>query len=264
MPSRKPAPNDVPAIPTLTLRFFTFIVRRYFRKHFRSVMAQHLERFAAIDGPAIVYANHSSWWDPMLAILLAQSALPQRKHFAPMDAKALQRYPILRKVGIFPVEMETARGAVQFLRTGSAILRAGGVLWVTPQGRFADPREPQLQFKPGLAALAARVPGVAILPMAIEYTFWDERLPEALAHFRPAMQIGEQETAESVTERLEAELRAAMGALREASMGRDARAFKPLMEGGQGTGGVYALGRRLRALFTGTTVQKDHTERTPQ
>ena len=44
-----------------------------------------------------------------------------------MDAAALERYGILKRVGVFGVEMKTARGAAQFLRTGLAILASGGV-----------------------------------------------------------------------------------------------------------------------------------------
>jgi 1-acyl-sn-glycerol-3-phosphate acyltransferase len=256
-----PLEQDVPPISEFTLRLFTRIVRRYFRSHFRSVMAQHAERLAAQSGPLIVYANHSSWWDPMISILLAQTLLPSYKHYAPMDADALARYPILRKLGIFPVEMTTARGAAQFLRTGCAILREGGVLWITPQGRFADPRAWPLAFKPGLAALALRVPEATILPLAIEYTFWDERLPEALLHVAEAVTLEVDSTTESATKQLETALGAAMLALQKASIARDPHAFEPLLQGKRGTGGFYAFGRRLRAMLGGKKIQEDHTRR---
>ena len=256
-----PLEQDVPPISGFTLRLFTRIVRRYFRSHFRSVMAQHADRLAAAPGPLIVYANHSSWWDPMMSILLAQTLLPGCKHYAPMDADALARYPILRKVGIFPVEMTTARGAAQFLRTGCAILREGGVLWITPQGRFADPRAWPLAFKPGLAALALRVPEATILPLAIEYTFWDERLPEALLHVAEAVTLETGSTTESATKQLETALAAAMLSLQKASIARDPHAFEPLLQGKRGTGGFYGLGRRLRAFFGRKPLQLDHTRR---
>jgi len=253
--------QEVPPISGFTLRLFTRIVRRYFRSHFRSVMAQHAERLAAQSGPLIVYANHSSWWDPMISILLAQTLLPGSKHYAPMDADALARYPILRRLGIFPVEMTTARGAAQFLRTGCAILREGGVLWVTPQGRFADPRAWPLAFKPGLAALALRVPEATIVPLAIEYTFWDERLPEALLHVGSAVTLEVASTTENATKQLETALAAAMLALQKASIARDPHAFEPLLQGKRGTGGFYGLGRRLRAFFGRKPLQLDHTRR---
>ena len=252
--------REVPPISAWTLRLFRAVVRRYFRRHFRAVMALHDERLAHASGPLIVYANHSSWWDPMVCFLLASVLLPQRRHYAPMDAAALARYPILRRLGMFPVEMNGARGAAQFLRTSQAILESGGVLWMTPQGRFADVREP-LVFKPGLGALALRIPGATLLPLGIEYTFWDERLPEALLHFGDPLLLDANTSVEQATRQLEGALSEAMRTLQAASMTREASAFRVLLTGGRGTGGIYALVRRARGIFTGSSAQVDHTER---
>ena len=264
-----PQPEDrnarvVPPISGVTLRLFHRVVRAYFRRHFRAVMVQNEERLAHARGPLIVYANHSSWWDPMVSVLLAQTLLPGCRHYAPMDEAALRRYPILRRIGIFPVEMASARGAAQFLRTSQAILSAGGVLWVTPQGRFSDPRDLPLAFKPGLGALVARTPEVKLLPLAIEYTFWDERLPEALLHFGEPVSLAAGTGTEAATQQLESALAAAMLLLKQASIARDASAFRVLLTGRRGTGGFYALGRRIRALLIGRPLALDHTPREEQ
>jgi len=243
--------RELPTISGFTLRFFRRIVRGYFRRHFRAVSVQCAERLASVNGPLIVYANHSSWWDPMVSILLAETLLPGRKHYAPMDAEALKRYPILRKLGIFPVEMSLARGAAQFLRTSEAILAAGGVLWITPQGRFADVRE-ELVFKPGLAALAARVPEATLVPLAIEYAFWDERLPEVLLRVGEPLRVGES---------AEVALAAVMVELKAAVIARDVGVFTSLLRGGRGTGGFYGLGRRLGSWITRKPLAMDHTKR---
>ncbi len=236
-------------------------MRRYFRRHFRAVQVQYGERLSAVRGPLIVFGNHSSWWDPMLLVLLAHTLLPDRKHYAPMDARALEQYPILRKLGIFPVELASPRGAAQFLRTSTAILREGGVLWLTPQGRFADPREFPLAFKPGLAALALRLPAVPLLPMAIEYTFWDERLPEVLVHFGEAIETSPEANIAQVTRELETALGTAMVRLQGAAIARDSQAFTTLFTGTRGTGGAYALIRRVGALLAGKEAKVDHTQR---
>jgi 1-acyl-sn-glycerol-3-phosphate acyltransferase len=203
--------------------------------------------------PLIIYGNHSSWWDPMVAILLAQRFMPARKHYAPMDEVALARYGILRKIGVFPVELETGRGAVQFLRTGASILKSGGVLWVTPQGRFVDPREFPLEFKPGLAMLASRVASTVgnctLLPLAVEYPFWDERLPETLLRFGDPVQVSAGESAESVQACLLAALAETMEKLREGAVARDERGFRTLLEGKAGAGGFYEIGQRLKTLI---------------
>jgi 1-acyl-sn-glycerol-3-phosphate acyltransferase len=223
-------------------------------------MVQSAERLANARGPLIVYANHSSWWDPMVSVLLAEMLLPERKHYAPMDASALAKYPILRKLGIFPVEMSSARGAAQFLRTSEAILAAGGVLWITPQGRFADVRE-ELAFKPGLGALATRVPDVTLVPLAIEYTFWDERLPETLLRVGEPVRVAEDASSEAGTLQLEDALAAVMVELKAAVVARDASAFTSLLSGSRGTGGLYGFGRRLRAWVTRKAIDLDHSRR---
>lgn len=251
---------SVPHISKPMLGFFRKIVQGYFRRHFRAVRVSEAGRFRECGpGPLIVYANHSSWWDPMVSVLLAAELMPGREHFAPMDAAALERYGILKRVGIFGVEMQTARGAAQFLRTGLEVLRQDGVLWITPQGKFADARERPLLFKPGLAALAARVPGgCTVLPLAIEYTFWDERLPETLLHFGLPVRVNGEASA-AVDARLQEALLETMETLRLKAMTRDAGEFALLRKGRVGTGGFYEFGQRVLARLRGRRFQAEHT-----
>ena len=251
---------DAPYISRGVLLFFRRIVRGYFRRHFRAVRVSGASRFADLQsGPVIVYANHSSWWDPMVLVLLAGELMPRRRHYAPMDSQALERYGILKRIGVFGVEMKTPRGAVQFLRTGLTILAKDGVLWVTPQGRFADTRERPLKFKPGLASLASKVPGgCTLLPLAIEYPFWNERLPETLLHFGEAVLVRERDDLQEVEEQLQSALLRTMDVLREKSIARDPAAFQILRQGRIGTGGFYELGQRIMARLRGRSFQPEH------
>jgi hypothetical protein len=68
-------------------------------------------------------------------------------------------------------------------------------------------------------------------------------------------------SADATTAELQQALATTMQELKAAAMARDARAFEVLLSGGRGTGGFYALGRRLRAIFTGKRGRVDHTER---
>ena len=256
-----PLGHEMPLISPLTLRFFRRVVRRYFRQHFRAVGAQGTARLRSLTGPIVIYGNHSSWWDPMIVVLLGEKLLPERRHYAPMDAQALEQYPILKKLGIFPVEMATTRGAVNFLSTAETILNEGGVLWVTPQGRFADPRDFPLSFKPGLGALALRMPGVPFVPLALEYPFWNERLPESLLHFGAPVHVTPEQPTAGATRELETALTASMMELQTAAMARDPSAFETILNGNRGTGGAYGLIRRATALLQGRRPTLDHTER---
>ena len=256
-----PLASDVPSISSFTLRFFQRVVRRYFRRHFRAVLALHADRLRELKGPLIIFGNHSSWWDPLLIVLMGDLLLPHRNHFAPMDAQALSKYPILRKLGIFPIEMGSPRGAARFLKTAEAVLRDNGVLWLTPQGRFADDREFPLAFKPGLAVLAQRMPEIPLMPLGIEYTFWDERLPETLLHFGAPMHVSADAPVAEATHALEMALSGTMYTLQQAAMSRDPTFFETLFTGGRGTGGAYGLIRRTRALLQGRREEQDHTQR---
>ena len=254
--------GEVPPITRPLLRFFRRIVRGYFRRQFHAVRLSGAGRFCGVSEPLLVYANHSSWWDPMVAFLLAAELMPERDHYAPMDEGALNRYAILRRLGIFPVAMKTARGAVQFLRVGEAVLRKGGVLWITPQGRFVDARERPLVFKPGLAALAARAGRCTVLPLAIEYTFWDERLPECLLHFGEPVRVEVGERAEALDEKLRYALEETMADLKQRSLTRDPAGFgMTLARGRVGTGGFYGMGQRVWARVRGRVYRAEHTIR---
>ena len=256
---------EVPRISTPVLRFFRFSVRGYFRRHFRAVRVSCAEHLAGVpDGPVLVYANHSSWWDPMVQVLLAEKLLPARQHFAPMDAVALDRYRIFRQLGVFGVEMKTSRGAAQFLRTGLRVLAEHGVLWVTPQGRFADPRERPVEFKPGLAALASRVPGgCTLVPLAIEYPYWNERLPECLLHFGEPVRVDGEPSAQ-IEESLHTALLRSMTELEQLAIRRDPAPFRELLGGRHGTGGFYALGQRALAHLRGRRFEADHSPLLPK
>ncbi len=251
---------DAPHISPLVLSFFRYIVRGYFRRHFRAVRVSNPQFLSQqTTGPVIVYANHTAWWDPMVSVLLAQRLLPQRKHYAPMDAVSLDRYAILKRIGIFGVDLNSVRGAARFFRTSLDLLAQGGVLWITPQGRFADPRERPLVFKPGLAALAARCPnGCTLIPLAIEYPFWNERLPETLLQFGEPIHITNQ-SAQEAGQLLQSALIKCMQTLEQKSIARDPAAFELLQAGRVGTGGFFQLGQRLKALILGRKYQPAHT-----
>ncbi len=52
----------------------------------------------------------------------------------------------------------------------------GKALMITPQGEFTDVRSRPVEFKPGLARLAADC-GAIVQPFASEFVFWNEPRP---------------------------------------------------------------------------------------
>ncbi|WP_417736274.1 lysophospholipid acyltransferase family protein [Rosistilla oblonga] len=263
--SETPTNPPVPEISRFLLRGFRRYSRRMIRKQFHAVallregLAQ--ARGIAADQPLIVYGNHPGWWDPLAAHLVCETCFPDRDFFAPIDAAALQRYRILARLGFYPLEMGTATGAANFLRCSRAILdRPAASLWLTPEGRFCDPRDRSAELMPGLAHLCSRFEQGAIVPLAIEYPFWEERLPEMLMALGDPIDVAAHREMSKSDWRglLTQRLRATQDQLARVAIDRDTEALEIVLRGGRGSGAGYDLARRFRSLFSGTRYQASH------
>jgi 1-acyl-sn-glycerol-3-phosphate acyltransferase len=210
----------------------------------------------------VVYLNHASWWDPLVLLIVAQRHWPDCRHFAPIDAAALGRYRILESLGFFGVERGTVAGARRFAQTTRRILaKSKTVLWLTPQGRFADPRERPTRLETGLSWLVRHAkPDVNFLPLALEYPFWEERTAECLLRFGPVVErerFAADDAAESCRE-LAAMLEATQDRLAEEAQTRRPGDFETLVQGTAGVGGVYDAWRRLKARLRGERFRAEH------
>jgi 1-acyl-sn-glycerol-3-phosphate acyltransferase len=247
----------------LAARFMTRIMRRHAARRFHAVrLARGTAPALPADAPVVVYSNHPSWWDPAVFMLLHRHALPQRAGFGPMEAKALARYGVLRRVGIFAIEPDTMRGAARFLAVADAVLaRPRTALWVTAQGEFADPRARPLILRPGVAHLMRRTQGAIAVPLALEYPFWDESTPEALARFGAPLGPDPARTRMAWEALLAERLAETMDALAADAITRDAHRFETVVAGRAGVGGVYDAWRRARAALRGERAHLSHGER---
>jgi 1-acyl-sn-glycerol-3-phosphate acyltransferase len=215
-----------PVVPWL-VRGFGLIGRRELRRSFRAVRLLSAPP-ASLPPRTVVYLNHPSWWDPLVCMLLAQGLFQGRAHYAPMSAESMRQYPLFRWMGLYPVDQHRLRGVAQFLRGGEAILQSGGVLWVTAQGSFRDVRERPASIKAGLSSLLQRLEKqgnpAMVIPLAIEYTFWNEKTPEVLASFGEAFP-GTGDAVDALAARLET----VQDELATAAMTRDPAIFRTLL-----------------------------------
>lgn len=256
-------PHDViPQVSSLLVRAFTAYATRYLRRHFHSIRLLRATPLAISPTlPLVVFLNHPSWWDPLVSIFLTFRFFPERTPYAPIEARALSRYRFFTRLGFFGVEPGTARGAATFLRTGQAVLAQPNVaLWITPEGRFTDPRERPVILRPGIGHLASRLRTGVFLPLALEYPFWEERCPEALAHFGEPVLVAQEHghNPSAWTVLLAQRLEAAQETLALAARRRDQAAFEMLLCGSGGVGGIYDVWRSLRARLRGEKFRREH------
>jgi 1-acyl-sn-glycerol-3-phosphate acyltransferase len=254
--------SELPTISPRLYAGFTRYASWFARRNFHAV---RLLRGAGPrvpgDRPIIVYLNHPSWWDPMLGMVLVRAFFAEQTHFAPIDADALEKYRFFRKLGFFGVERGTRRGAAQFARVGRRVMQEDdSVLWVTAQGHFTDPRVRPVELQPGVAHLARRMGRGVLLPLALEYPFWEERYPEALCAFGKPIDVAEHRGLDVagwqslLTQRLER----TQDDLAAAAIVQDAARFELIDTGNAGVGGVYDLWRRIKSVFTGRRFDPRH------
>ncbi len=273
-----PTDADVPPIPPAWFqRGFHRFLRPYLRRHFHSLaiiarQGDPMDRIGFLDPavPLIVYANHPSWWDPLIAHFINNQLFAPRQFYAPIDAEALQRYAVFGRLGFFGVRLNDRRGAADFLHVTHEILRRPATaLWITPEGRFTDVRDHDAPLQPGIAHLATAIARSArrggpparafLLPVALEYPFWQERLPECLAHIGTPFDTSEHEdwTKSDWSGELHNRLRATQRELAEVTLVRRSEPFVNLLKGKSGTGPLEPL-RRAAAWWRGVPYRPAH------
>ncbi|MBJ6124166.1 lysophospholipid acyltransferase family protein [Microvirga splendida] len=239
--------------------------RRYFTRHMNALrIAAWGMPAAPASGPVIVYSNHPAWWDAAVYIIAADRFLPSYESYAPIDAAMLKQYGVFGRIGAFGVDLESPRGAADFLRASAEILSSPDrALWITAQGHFSDVRERPLGLKAGVARLPELAPGCTIIPLAIEYGFWLERGAETFIAFGKPMR-GEDLLSlarPARLDRLEGELATTLDRLSADVQSRDPARFRALLEGRAGVGGLYDGWRRVAAALRGRSFDPSHEGR---
>ncbi|SMH32115.1 lysophospholipid acyltransferase family protein [Azospirillum agricola] len=242
-------------------RFFGAVMARRMRRDFHAVRLA-LPGWPDLppDRPVIVWLNHPSWWDPAVLIMMGTSRYRERPGYGPIDAAMLRRYRFMARIGLFGIEPGRA-GAAAFLRNGARILAdPRAMLWITAEGAFTDPRRRPVRLRPGVAHLVRRAPSALLVPLALEYPFWDESTPEALARFGAPIEASAFATqpVAAIAAALERRLEATMDALALDAQSRDPERFLTLIDGTAGVGGVYDLWRRACAWAGGRRFSPAH------
>lgn len=165
-------------------RWFARWMARHARKRIESQFG--LVRVAGFEaiaqakarGPVLFVANHSSWWDPMVTMMLAIDRF-DFDGYAMMDAKNLRELGFFARAGAFGVDRTDPRDGVRAIRYAAKLLdRPGRAVWIYPQGDERPLDERPLEFQPGAAAVARAVDDVTVLPVSVHYRFGSTENPE--------------------------------------------------------------------------------------
>jgi chlorobactene lauroyltransferase len=175
-------------------RWFEEIFARYnrnlFRRRFHSfrVAGLNLLRERETEIPMLFYANHSSWWDGLIAFEIAR--LCELNLFVMMEEKHLKKLFLFRKLGAFSVVRENPREAVRSINYAARILREEprAALLIFPQGEILPSDARPLKFYTGISRVIEKTDTVRAAPLAMRCEFTSEFKPEIF------VRIGEPET----------------------------------------------------------------------
>ncbi|KPQ09063.1 MAG: HemN C-terminal region [Saliniramus fredricksonii] len=246
--------------------FFTRHFDRYFRRHMNAL---RLAQWGAPpdlrdDAPVVLYTNHPAWWDAAIYVLLSEQHFGRRASYAPIDAEMLEKYGFFGRMGAYGVDLESRRGAQDFLAASADILaHDDAVIWVTAQGRFMDVRVRPLDLKPGIAHLVEIAPHAQYVPVALEYGFWEQRGGEAFVAYGEALcgaDLAGMER-EARLAYLQDALTRIADRLSEDVISRDPARFDVLIEGKAGVGGVFDFTKRILARLKGERYDPAHGRR---
>ena len=260
--TQEPSRAAMPHVSSGVLKVFSAYTRGYARRYFHScrILKTGLPP-RDLARSLVIFLNHASWWDPLVCLLLSREFCSDRTSFAPIEGSMLERYRFFKHLGFFGVEQQTAMGARKFLRTMRAILASSrNAVWMTPQGRFMDVRERPLRLQSGLGALATQSENTIFVPLAIEYTFWDEPRPEILVSFGEPIIPGRKTpgSAQEWTKRFNDALEETQDELAARSCRRHPSEWVVLNRGKSGVNPIYDSWRWLWARISRQEFVREH------
>lgn len=144
-------------------------------------------RALAAEAPLLILSNHTSWWDPLVAIHASTHLLGTEGH-AMMDAKNLRRLPFFALVGAFGVDLDKPSDGAAAMRYAARLLDGPRkMVWVYPQGRERPVTERPLGFRPGSAEIARVAKKARILPVGLRYEHGGAEKPSLWMSFGPPL-----------------------------------------------------------------------------
>jgi 1-acyl-sn-glycerol-3-phosphate acyltransferase len=162
-------------------RLFAIYNRNLIARRFEGLRVAGLEYLLRRERgmPLVLYANHSSWWDGLVAFQVGRAC--GLEQYAMMEERHLREYPFHRKLGAFGVVRESARdGARSIEYAGGLLEKTNRALWIFPQGSTLPNDARPLELYTGAARVIERAGAAAAVAVAIRYEFLEDYRPEIL------------------------------------------------------------------------------------
>jgi len=161
-------------------KIFSIYNRNLLKRSFYSIQVSGLDCLFKKDVniPLIIYCNHSSWWDGLVAFQISiETALDS---FVMMEEKQLKQLFLFRKLGAFSVVREKPSEAFKSVIYAAKLLKENSnrTLWIFPQGEILPNDLRPIRFFNGLAKIIEKVGNCLVTSLSMRYEFLCEFKPQ--------------------------------------------------------------------------------------
>ncbi|HEX8395864.1 MAG TPA: lysophospholipid acyltransferase family protein [Pyrinomonadaceae bacterium] len=211
---------------------FAVYNRNLFRRRFAALRVQGIENLQnrKSDLPLVLYANHSSWWDGLVAFEIGRAA--RLDHFLMMEEKQLKQLFLFRRLGAFSVVRENPRAGLRSINYAVEILKEkpNRSLWIFPQGEILPGDARPLRFYQGLARIIEKTGECVAAPVAMRYEFLGEFKPVVFAKIGRTEVFSNVKTTRKLTEHLSIRLTETLDELKADITGEKINDFIDLLK----------------------------------
>jgi 1-acyl-sn-glycerol-3-phosphate acyltransferase len=161
------------------------MIRRSVRRRFHNVY--WIPPSQTLREPCIFVPNHHGWFDGYLMFnVVSKLGLPTLDWIQEFDA-----FPLFAKIGGMPYPLnDIKRRAATVKRTIRLMREDAWSLLLFAEAHLHYPPD-LLEFGKALETVAAKVPGVQIIPVAIQYEMAMHERPEAFITFGEPVSLGD-------------------------------------------------------------------------
>jgi 1-acyl-sn-glycerol-3-phosphate acyltransferase len=161
-------------------KIFAIYNRNLLKRRFHSLQVSGLDvlRGKSPNIPTIIFVNHSSWWDGLVAFQISSSL--KMDSFIMMEEKHLKKLFLFRRLGAFSVVREKPFEAVKSINYAANLLKekSSRTLWIFPQGEILHNDSRPFHFYKGISKITEKVGKCRAIPLAVRYEFLGEFKPE--------------------------------------------------------------------------------------
>jgi chlorobactene lauroyltransferase len=190
--------------------------------------------------PLVAVANHPSWWDGYLALLLSRHFGLRR--YLMMEAAQLRRYGFFAWAGCFGIERDDPRDVARAVGYAANLLtkERQSLLWMFPQASIVPSDRRPVVMHGGAAHIVRRAAtddrSVGVLPVAWQLAFRGEQHPEVFIRTGAITQFDRENSRDiaEVSARIRQTLTETMDALRDDLMNETLHEYRVILRGQRG------------------------------